>query len=101
LEPGWIGLVFFPGAMVAALLGARAGTLSDRYGSQVILRWSVIVMTIGFLTISTLISVSVIWIGVTLIFIFLGFSSIQASLASYVASTLKPNEMGVGLGVYN
>ncbi|MEX2414896.1 MAG: MFS transporter [Paenibacillaceae bacterium] len=101
LEPGWIGLVFFPGAMIAALLGTRAGKLSDRYGSQVVLRWAAIMMAMGFLTISSLISVSVMWISVTLIFIFLGFSSIQASLASYIASTLDPKETGVGLGLYN
>lgn len=101
LGPGWIGLVFFPGAMIAALLGTRAGRLSDRYGSHVILRWAAIMMAMGFLTISSLISVSVIWISVTLIFIFLGFSSIQASLASHIASTLDPKETGVGLGLYN
>lgn len=101
LEPGWIGMVFFPGAMIAAILGTRAGKLSDRYGSQVVLRWSAIMMATGFLAISSLISVSVIWISVTLVFIFLGFSSIQASLASYIASTLDPNETGVGLGLYN
>jgi DHA2 family metal-tetracycline-proton antiporter-like MFS transporter len=101
LEPGWIGLVFFPGAMIAALLGTHAGKLSDRYGSQVVLRCSAIMMATGFLTVSSLINVSVVWISVTLIFIFLGFSSIQASLSSYVASTLDPSETGVGLGLYN
>ncbi len=101
LEPGWIGLVFFPGAMIAAILGTRAGKLSDTYGSQVVLRWAAIMMATGFLVISSLISVSVLWISMTLVFIFLGFSSVQASLASYIASTLEPAETGVGLGLYN
>ncbi len=101
LQPGWIGMVFFPGAMIAAILGMRAGKLSDTYGSMVVLKWAAIMMAAGFLAISSLISVSVIWISVTLILIFLGFSSIQASLASYMASTLDPKETGVGLGLYN
>lgn len=101
LDPGWIGVVFFPGAMIAAIFGTRAGKLSDTYGSQVVLRWAAIMMATGFLVISSLISVSVIWISMTLVFIFLGFSSVQASLASYIASTLEPTETGVGLGLYN
>jgi DHA2 family metal-tetracycline-proton antiporter-like MFS transporter len=101
LESGTIGLAFFPGAMLAAILSTRAGKLSDRYGSPVVIRWSVLMMGLGFLSISLLVGVSVVWISLAVVFTFLGFSSIQASLASFIASTLEPQETGVGMGLYN
>ncbi|GED16997.1 MFS transporter [Aneurinibacillus migulanus] len=101
LKAGVIGLVLFPGSMMAALLGSRIGRLSDKYGSAVIIKWASLSMALGFVALSTFIGISPVGIACMLVVVYLGFSSIQSALASFVSRPLERKEIGVGMGLYN
>ncbi|RNB87460.1 MFS transporter [Brevibacillus fluminis] len=101
LQAGSIGLVLFPGAILTAILGSHFGKLSDRFGSPAIMRGAVLVMSLAFAVLSTIIGFSPVWIGVFIALINLSFSAIQSSLGSYVSRPLDRSEMGVGMGLFN
>lgn len=101
LKAGLIGLVLFPGSMAAALLGSKAGKLSDRYGSSPVIRGGASIMVVGFLLLSTVIGVSAVWIAVILVAVYVGFASVQSALGNFVAGTLDRREAGIGMGLYN
>lgn len=101
LTAGMIGLVLFPGSMAAALLGSKAGKLSDQYGSAPVIRGGASIMAAGFLLLSTVIGASALWVAVILVIIYVGFASVQSSLGNFIASTLDRREVGIGMGLYN
>lgn len=101
LQAGAIGLALFPGALAAALLSTGAGRLSDRFGGALLLKWSALIMALGWLAVALLAGQPVVWISAAIILGFVGFSSIQTSLASRISETLEPDETGVGMGLYN
>lgn len=101
LQAIMIGFVLFPGAITAAFLGSIAGKLSDRYGDVVVIQGALFLMILGFWMISTLVGHLPIIVALFFTFVYVGYSSIQASLASFVSKTLQQHEIGVGMGLYN
>jgi DHA2 family metal-tetracycline-proton antiporter-like MFS transporter len=96
-----IGLVFFPGAMSAAVLGPPGGRLADRAGSVTVVYLALACLIAGFLVLSAVAGAGHVIIALSLIICYAGFSLIQASLAGAVAETLPRDEIGVGMGLYN
>lgn len=96
-----IGMVMFPGAVCAALLGVVAGKLSDRKGSVPVVLIGQGLITTGFFLLSAL-SGQALWvISMALVFCYAGLSFIQSSLAHTVSTTLQREYMGIGMGMYN
>jgi DHA2 family metal-tetracycline-proton antiporter-like MFS transporter len=96
-----IGLVFFPGAMVAAVLGPPGGRLADRIGSVTVVYMGMGLLLGGFVLLSVLAGMGHVEVALGLIICYAGFSLVQAALAATVASTLPRGETGVGMGLYN
>lgn len=101
LSSDWIGLVMFPGAMVAALLGAPGGRLSDRKGSGYVAYLGMGLITAGFLLLSTFAGEAPWVITLSLVASYGGFAFIQSSLPHTVSATLPGEHAGVGMGIYN
>jgi DHA2 family metal-tetracycline-proton antiporter-like MFS transporter len=101
LEDSVIGLTVLPGAIVATLLGGWVGKLSDRFGNRIVIGWATLTMAAGFLLISSLIGSSPIVIVGVFILVYLGFSSIQSGVSSFVSKILVPQDIGIGLGLYS
>jgi DHA2 family metal-tetracycline-proton antiporter-like MFS transporter len=96
-----IGLVFFPGAMSAAVIGPPGGRLADRVGSVPVVYLGLGCMAGGFLILSFISGAGHWVVAAGLIVCYAGFSLLQASAAAAVAGSLPREEIGVGMGLYN
>lgn len=101
LGAGGIGMVMFPGAMGAAILGFFGGRLSDRKGSVWVVHAGQALLICGFLLSSVVAGSSPVAVAAALILCYAGFSFLQSSLAHTVSGMLPREQMGIGMGVYN
>jgi DHA2 family metal-tetracycline-proton antiporter-like MFS transporter len=96
-----IGLVIFPGAISAALLGVVGGHFADRWGSVPIVHAGFGLLLLGYLLLAGLLSFGALPILLLLIICYSGFAFLQSALAKTVSMTLQPERAGVGMGLYN
>ena len=101
LNTAIIGMVMFPGAMTAAVMGRQGGKLADRIGSISVVYMALALLLTGFIALSTLAGSSIYSIALSLIVGNTGFAFMQASLAKVVSTTLPHEQAGVGMGIYN
>lgn len=101
LDTWHIGLVLFPGAMSAAILGNIGGRMADRFGSPVLVRTGLALIAVGFLLLAAGADLNTYLIALLLIVTYVGFSFIHASLAKTVSLALPHLQTGVGMGFYN
>lgn len=101
LNTAIIGMVMFPGAMSAAIMGRQGGKLADRIGSVSVVYMALAFLLTGFIALSTFAGSSIYLIALSLIVGNVGFAFIQASLAKVVSTTLPHEQAGVGMGIYN
>jgi len=101
LSTAQIGLVIFPGALTAALLGVVGGRLADRWGSVPIVHAGFGLLLLGYLFLAGLLSFGALPIMLLLIICYTGFAFVQSALAKTVSMTLPPERAGVGMGLYN
>jgi DHA2 family metal-tetracycline-proton antiporter-like MFS transporter len=96
-----IGLVLFPGAMSAALLGRAGGRLVDRVGGVKVAYAAAAMLFLGYLLLSTSAGRGPAAVALSLVFCYVGFSFVQSSMAHTVSGTLSRGEVGAGMGIYN
>jgi DHA2 family metal-tetracycline-proton antiporter-like MFS transporter len=96
-----IGLVFFPGAMSAAITANIGGKIVDKKGSEPVLYAGMAMLTTGFVMLSVFAGMSPRTISLNLILCYIGFSLIQSSIAHKVSTTLPSDQLGIGMGIYN
>ncbi|MFC0211237.1 MFS transporter [Paenibacillus chartarius] len=96
-----VGLVMFPGAMSAAVMGWLGGQWADRKGTTPMILTALSMLIGGYFLLSTFTGISPWLIAVCLIVVNVGYSFIQASLAKVIGSTLPREQTGVGMGMYN
>ncbi|GEN45341.1 MFS transporter [Alkalibacillus haloalkaliphilus] len=96
-----IGLVMFPGAISAALIGRKGGRLVDQKGARKVYLASLALLSTGFLIVSSTVGLSPLIISLMLIFPMMCFPLVQASGADLLANLLAKHETGVGMGVFN
>ncbi|MFV8830041.1 MFS transporter [Alkalihalobacterium sp. APHAB7] len=96
-----IGLVLFPGAVLGAFVGRLAGGFTDRFGSQMVCYFAIILIFFGSTFLSSFIGFAP-WV-ISLIFSinFIAFPIFQTSMANLISTVLPDEQMGVGMGVYN
>ncbi|WP_027963020.1 MFS transporter [Halalkalibacillus halophilus] len=96
-----IGMVMFPGAISAALIGRKGGRLVDQKGARKIYMLALLLLGSGFLVVSSTVGLHPVALSLTLIFPMMCFPLVQASGADLLANLLPSNETGVGMGVFN
>ncbi len=96
-----IGMVIFPGALSAAVLGFLGGRLADRRGSVTVVYLGLGLLLAAFLALALVAGRQVWLVSLVLVVCYTGFSFIQSSLAKAVSTTLPPALTGVGMGLYN
>jgi DHA2 family metal-tetracycline-proton antiporter-like MFS transporter len=101
LSAKYIGLVLFPGAMGAALIGRLAGQLTDRGGSKRVVYLALALMVIGFFLLSTFTGSAAWIISIVLVVSFMAFPFLQTSTANLISSVLPRERTGIGMGIYN
>ncbi|CDQ19973.1 MFS transporter, DHA2 family, metal-tetracycline-proton antiporter [Halobacillus karajensis] len=96
-----IGLVLFPGALSAALMGQKGGKLVDTKGNIFVLYLALTLLGTGFLLLSTFVGASPYVVSAVIIIAYMSFPLVQASSADILANILHKSETGVGMGVFN
>ncbi|SHN27457.1 MFS transporter [Gracilibacillus kekensis] len=100
LTPLLIGLVLFPSAVIAALLGKKAGKLADVFGNSVVFYLSISCLGICYLLLSIFVSIHPIWIAIFLIFGNIGVTFIRVALTNTISQTLPKESLGIGMGFF-
>ncbi|WP_423800813.1 MFS transporter [Neobacillus sp. SAB-20_R2A] len=101
LKGHWIGLLLVPAAFISALLGKYGGFLADQKGSRYVLTISIMVLSVGFLLLSTSVGYASWSISICLILTEVGYIFMQPSLANWVSRNLPQEHSGIGMGVYS
>ncbi|MGA9289269.1 MAG: MFS transporter [Anaerobacillus sp.] len=96
-----IGLVLFPGAMAAGLIGQVGGKIIEQRGATVVVKTALLLIASGTFFISTFSGYNAWVIAPCLLIAYLGFPLIQSSTADLLSSILPDNQNGVGMGVFN
>lgn len=96
-----IGLVLFPSAIIAALLGKRGGKLADKKGNQFLFYLSVGLLFCCYVLISVFVEIDPIWIMTILIFGNVGATFIRVALSNSISMTLPQNSVGIGMGFFS
>lgn len=101
LDAGVAGLVLAPGAVAVAILSPIAGRLSDRYGARPLILSGISTIFVFMLFLSTFGAGASAWVlaaGMT--GVGAGFSFFNSPNTNAAAATLREDEVGVGLGIY-
>lgn len=101
LDSTKIGLVMFPGAMSAAIIGMIGGRWMDNIGSTGIVYISIGCFCLGYLLLSTFAGIAPGVTALALILPYFGFAFIQSGLPGAVLGVLSRDESGIGVGLYN
>ena len=98
---GGIGLVMFPGAMSAALMGRVGGGMVDTLGGKRMILVGALVLAIGHLASSTAVGSAPGVFAAVLVLSYVGFSFLQSALPHTVSSCLPREHTGVAMGTYS
>ncbi|WP_236838888.1 MFS transporter [Caldalkalibacillus salinus] len=96
-----IGLLLFPGAMSAALLGYFGGKMIDRKGNRFVMSLAIFLISSGLIALSSISGYSAIGVAVCLVFTSVGYIFMQPTLVNWVSSTMNSHVSGIGMGVYS
>ncbi|PSL40822.1 DHA2 family metal-tetracycline-proton antiporter-like MFS transporter [Salsuginibacillus halophilus] len=96
-----IGLMLFPGAMLAGIFGRYGGRLVDEKGSRFVVRLAFILITAGVFFISTFAGALPVVLALAIVVAYLGFPLVQSSTAGLLSSILPAEKNGVGFGLFN
>ncbi|WP_409344968.1 MFS transporter [Paenibacillus sp. MBLB4367] len=101
LSPGSIGLVLFPAAIAAAVMGRRGGRLADERGNPFLVAVASIMMLLCYALLSTYVGASPYWIAVLLIAGNVGQTFMQIAMSGTISRTLAKEQVGVGMGLFS
>lgn len=100
LGPESIGLVMFPGAMSAAIMGTLGGRLADSRGGRFVVYLGLAIYATSFIVLSSVAGMGPRVIAVVLVLSYVGFAFLQSSLPHTASSELAPEHTGIGMGIY-
>ena len=99
-SPKAIGMVMFPGAMSAALMGILGGRLADKKGGRFMVRLGLVLYIVSFIGLSSIAGMGYWAVGLALVLSYIGFAFLQSSLPHTLSSELSEQETGIGMGIY-
>jgi DHA2 family metal-tetracycline-proton antiporter-like MFS transporter len=100
LSPLLSGLVMFPGAVLAAILGRKGGKLADQKGNGFVAYTAFLCFFLGYGILSIIVGSSPYFIMIVLIFAYVGQTFIQIALGNTVSRSLPKEQAGVGMGIF-
>jgi len=101
LDTNGIGLVLFPGAISGVVFGPIGGRLADSRGNRFVLAIGLVLMVASLAAAAFLLALSPWYLAGDLLFTYVGFSFVQTGLINSVSQTLREEETGVGMGLFN
>ena len=101
LSVAQIGLIMFPGAVVAALFGRTIGRWTDEFGSQKVFLGSALLMICAFCLLAFMYDGIIALFVFVLMMIGIGQVGLQISLSNRVSATLSKDSVGLGMGMFS
>lgn len=95
-----IGMIMFPGALIAAIFGIVGGRIADSKGNTFLLRIAFILQLITYIILAVFTDRSYWMIMGVLVIGNTGLTFAQVGLANTVSRTLDGAQVGVGMGLY-
>nr|WP_051045234.1 MFS transporter [Halalkalibacterium ligniniphilum] len=99
LEPAKIGIIIFPGAIFSAFAAPIIGRFIDRLGNNPLILFGHVSLLLATFLFAFLSSLSPYVILITYLFVSVGFSALNSSVANEISRILVKDEMGAGLGM--
>lgn len=100
LAPAVIGVILFPGALVAALLGKKGGQLADQKGNAFLIYLAVILTIVAFSVLSLGAGMSPMIVLVCLTFVGVGQAYMMIGMSNTLSQTLPTDLTGIGMSFY-
>lgn len=97
--PAEVGMIIFPGAIIAVIAGQFIGRLIDRFGNAPLIifgQLSLLIATILFAFLSTL---TPYFILPTYMFASVGFTALSTSISNEITRILPMTQIGSGIGI--
>src|SRR3954451_13538857 len=97
--PAEVGMIIFPGAIIAVIAGQFIGRLIDRFGNAPLIifgQLSLLIATILFAFLSTL---TPYFILSTYMFASVGFTALSTSISNEITRILPMTQIGSGIGI--
>lgn len=97
--PVEVGMIIFPGAIIAVIVGQFIGRLIDRFGNAPLITFgqlSLLIATILFAFLSTL---TPYFILATYMFASVGFTALSTSISNEITRILPKDQIGSGIGI--
>ncbi len=101
LTTGQIGLILFPGAISSVIFGPISGRIADKRGSGLVIGAGLSLLVAGMVAMAFLLSLSPLVVAFAMLLVYVGFALFQTAMVNAVSQTLPPEEMGVGMGLFN
>lgn len=96
-----IGFALVPGAVALAIISPIAGRLSDRFGSRPLIFAGLSVMLLAALFLSAYSAgAPALFVALGMLGLGMGFALVNSPVANATAATLREEETGTGLGIY-
>ncbi len=101
LTTSQIGLILFPGAISSVIFGPISGRLADRRGSGFVIAVGLSLLVGGIVFMALALSISPLVVAAAMLLVYVGFALFQTAMVNAISQTLPPDEMGVGMGLFN
>lgn len=101
LSTSQIGLILFPGAISSVIFGPISGRLADKRGSPFVIAVGLSLLVGGIVFMSLALSISPLVVAAAMLLVYVGFALFQTAMVNAISQTLPPDEMGVGMGLFN
>ncbi|EOS55681.1 MFS transporter [Paenibacillus barengoltzii] len=94
------GLIIFPGSILATVASRKVGSIIDRHGNGMILRYVPLLVLISMVLFALFSGQS--WLAILFIYILmsLGFTIISSSVSNEISRVLPASQVGSGMGLY-
>lgn len=96
-----IGLVLFPSAIIAAILGKKGGKIADKKGDGYLFYLSIGLLFSCYVLITVFMEFDPIWMMAVLILGNVGATFIRVALSNSISKTLPKDSVGVGMGFFS
>ncbi|MDQ0975905.1 DHA2 family metal-tetracycline-proton antiporter-like MFS transporter [Neobacillus niacini] len=98
-EPAELGMIIFPGAVIAVVAGIYIGRLIDRFGNAPLIIFGQLLLLSASILFAWFSSVNPHFILFIYMFASVGFTAISSSISNEITRILPINQIGSGIGI--
>lgn len=98
-EPAEVGMIIFPGAILAVVAGQFIGRIIDRFGNTPVIIFGQIFLLSGTILFALLSTINPYFILSIYMFASVGFTAISSSISNEITRILPMTQLGSGIGI--